>query len=145
MIGGGQASNIIPDRAVLTLDRRTLPGDTLDRIRDEVQRTLDRAGLAEHVHVTDVTEGKPALGTAEAHASVRHCTRALTACKLPVMLDSVAFATDAGPFAAHGIAGVVMGPGEIAQAHTADEWVDLEQVDAMTRFFVRLLEGDEVV
>jgi acetylornithine deacetylase len=142
LIGGGQASNIIPDRAVVTVDRRTLPDDSLGRIRDEVQASLVRAGLAEHVHTTDVTEGKPALGTVETHPAVQHCGRALSACSLPVALGSVAFATDAGPFAAHGIPGVVMGPGEIVQAHTADEWVDIEQVEAMTRFFVRLLEGD---
>jgi acetylornithine deacetylase/succinyl-diaminopimelate desuccinylase-like protein len=34
-----------------------------------------------------------------------------------------------------------MGPGSIEQAHTAREFVEVRQVEAMTDFFVRLLEG----
>ena len=55
----------------------------------------------------------------------------------------VVFATDAGPLAAHGIPGVVLGPGDIAQAHTAGEFVPLAEVDAMTRVFEALLSGDQ--
>ena len=38
------------------------------------------------------------------------------------------FGTDAGPLSEKGTPCVVFGPGDIAQAHTTDEWVDLEQV-----------------
>jgi acetylornithine deacetylase len=40
----------------------------------------------------------------------------------------VPYGTDAGPLGATGLPCVVFGPGNIAQAHTCDEWVDLEQV-----------------
>jgi acetylornithine deacetylase len=84
---------------------------------------------------------KPALGTDPAHASVRACRAALAAAGRPAEPSAVAFGTDAGVFAAHGIPGVVMGPGSIAQAHTAREYVAVEQVEAMEDFFVRLLES----
>ena len=53
----------------------------------------------------------------------------------------MSFGTDAGLFAEEGLPGVVMGPGSIAQAHTAREFVDVRQVEAMADFFVRLLES----
>jgi acetylornithine deacetylase len=40
----------------------------------------------------------------------------------------VPYGTDAGPLAAAGLPALVLGPGDIAQAHTKDEWVELEQV-----------------
>jgi acetylornithine deacetylase len=40
------------------------------------------------------------------------------------------YGTNASIFAAAGVPSVVFGPGSIEQAHTADEWIDLEQVDA---------------
>jgi acetylornithine deacetylase len=55
----------------------------------------------------------------------------------------VAFGTDAGVFEVEaGWPGVVMGPGSIERAHTAAEYVEIEQLEAMTRFFVALLSGD---
>jgi acetylornithine deacetylase len=42
---------------------------------------------------------------------------------------AVPFGTDAATIAGAGIPTVVFGPGDIAQAHTADEWVSLEQVE----------------
>ena len=40
----------------------------------------------------------------------------------------VPFGTDAGPLSETGTPCVVFGPGDIAQAHTKDEWIDLEEV-----------------
>lgn len=142
LIAGGQASNVIPDQATLTLDRRTLPEDTLEQLEAEVRAVLARAGLAQRVEIVDAQFQKHALGTAPEHPAVRHCQQALRDCALPAVLGTVAFGTDAGPLAAHGIPGIVMGPGEIEQAHTADEWIATDQVEAMARFFERLLTGE---
>ena len=46
----------------------------------------------------------------------------------------VPFGTDAPHFAATGCPTVVFGPGDIAQAHTADEWIDLDQLRTACRF-----------
>ena len=57
----------------------------------------------------------------------------------------VPFGTDAGPLSATGIPCVVFGPGDIAQAHTKDEWIDLDQValaaEAYFRIAVELDQG----
>jgi acetylornithine deacetylase len=70
---------------------------------------------------------------------VTRCRGALKAAGLPDTCGGVAFGTDAGVFAAAGIPGVVMGPGSIVRAHTAREYVELDQVEQMTEFFTQLL------
>ena len=47
--------------------------------------------------------------------------------ELPSEISGVGYGTDASSFGQAGIPSVVLGPGDIAQAHTADEWIDLEQ------------------
>ena len=42
----------------------------------------------------------------------------------------VPFGTDAAAYAAAGVPSVVFGPGSIDQAHTADEWLALDQLHA---------------
>ena len=52
----------------------------------------------------------------------------------------VAFGTEAGLFAARGIASVVCGPGDIAVAHQPDEYVELAELECCTGFLRRLVE-----
>jgi acetylornithine deacetylase len=141
MMAGGHAPNIVPDAAWLLADRRLLPGEDEPRIRREIE-----TALADH-HVEDVLIdrceiAKPPLATPVDHAAVRACQAALAATGLPTKAASVAFGTDAGVFAEAGLPGVVLGPGSIAQAHTAREFVEIAQVQAMTEVFVRLLESE---
>ena len=58
--------------------------------------------------------------------------------KKPAGVD---FFTDAGVLAATGTPCVVFGPGDIAQAHTADEWVAASQLERGTRMLVRYLQS----
>jgi acetylornithine deacetylase len=48
--------------------------------------------------------------------------------------------TDASRFNEAGIPTVVFGPGDIAQAHTADEWIDLHDVETASTIFRELIE-----
>ncbi len=139
LMAGGAAANIVPEQAWLIVDRRTLPGEDEKTLRKEVESAIAAAGL-EHVAVEWSHSEKPPLGTPEDHCSVRACQRAVGAGGLSTELDTAAFGTDAGVFAADGIPGVVFGPGSIEQAHTATEFVDVAQVETCADIFVRLLE-----
>ena len=55
---------------------------------------------------------------------------------------AVPYGTDASTIAAVGIPAVVFGPGDIAQAHTCDEWIVLEQVDTAAEILFRLASTD---
>jgi acetylornithine deacetylase len=53
--------------------------------------------------------------------------------------EAVPYGTDASTLAAAGIPTVVFGPGDIAQAHTSDEWIELDQVDAAAEILYHLI------
>lgn len=139
-VGGGQAFNVVPDRAWLVADRRLLPGEDDTTVRREVEAALAAAGGLEEVVLAHVHARKPALATDASAPAARACRAALAATGRDAPPEVAAFATDAGVLAAAGIPAVVLGPGSIAQAHTAREWVPLAEVAAMEEVFVRLLQ-----
>ena len=53
----------------------------------------------------------------------------------------VPYGTDASTLAAAGLPCVVFGPGDIAQAHTKDEWIDLTQVEQAAEILYRFAAG----
>jgi len=138
LLSGGSAINIVPDHAVLSLDRRVLPGETERSIADEIGDAFTRDGI-DDATLESCSIEKPALATAEDHPAVRACLAALARTGVRAATDVAAFATDASILAEGGIPGVVLGPGWIGHAHTAREFVEVEQVELATRFFVALL------
>lgn len=140
LVAGGQAPNIVPDRAWLAMDRRTLPGETGEQLGAEVERALLAAGL-EGVSVAEVRIGKEPLFTDPAAPAVQRCLRALARVGESAEPRTVAFGTDAGQFALAGIPSVVLGPGSIDQAHTESEYVEIDQLERMVGVFEQLLEG----
>jgi len=140
VIGGGQAANIVPQEAWLLSDRRLLPGESEHTVCDEVRGALTRHEICD-VEIESCTVEKPPLETDDDAPAVRVCQRILGELGLPLAPAIAAFATDAGLFDSAGLPGVVFGPGSIAQAHTAREWVAIDQVESATDFFVRLFES----
>ena len=141
-MGGGLAPNIVPDQGFLVADRRLLPGETAETVRSEVEEALGQSGLSEDVEIVACLVGKPPLSTPSDHESVRHCHRAMASVGLEAETGVVAFGTDAGVFEQSGLPGVVMGPGSIREAHTSREYVELDQVAAMTDFFEALVSEE---
>ena len=125
-IGGGTATNIVPDDAWLLLDRRCLPGEDDVSVRAELEGVLAKHAL-DDVRVEWCSLEKASLATPDEDPSVRRAAgRAAHAPRSTRRRAASRFGTDAGVFSAHGIPGVVFGPGSIAQAHTADEWVAID-------------------
>ena len=56
------------------------------------------------------------------------------------ILNTVAFAAEAGQFAEAGFQSVICGPGSIAQAHRADEFIEIDQLHKGVSFLERLIE-----
>ena len=136
-IRGGAQPNIVPDHCEADLDRRTLPGETFAKIRRELLGVLAKRGLkAKLIDVKDYT--CPALETNPGLPWVRDFMRSARQ-KKPLGID---YYCDAANLAGAGIPTVVWGPGDIAQAHTADEWITIEQLergtDMLTRFLLSL-------
>ncbi|MCA9627312.1 MAG: M20/M25/M40 family metallo-hydrolase [Myxococcales bacterium] len=136
VVRGGQAPNIVPDRAQALVDRRMIPGETQESLNQEFASALQGSSLQ-----FDCQVEKPPLGVPADARAVTACAEALGALGMNAEPKPVAFGTDAGLFDDAGIPCVVWGPGSILQAHTKDEFLRLEQLEAATRFFVRLFGG----
>jgi len=121
-VNGGSAANIIPDRCVIELGIRLLPGTeaeiVAERIREAVQQTLPGESFS-----LEVVSESPAM-MLEADADIH---RAL--CTLLGQHQSlgVAFATDAGWLQRAGFRCVLFGPGDIKVAHRANEFVPVTE------------------
>ena len=53
--------------------------------------------------------------------------------------SGVPYCTDASNLSRAGIPTIVLGPGDIAQAHTADEWIELDQLDRGVEVYLNLM------
>lgn len=136
MISGGKQPNIVPDACEIRVDRRTLPGELDRRIIADIGRMLKRGGCA--VRITD-WKGAPsrALDTDPSLSLVRSLMK-IAGQRRPA---GVNYFSDAGVLGQAGIPSVVFGPGDIAQAHTVDEWIAVEQLNQGTDLLTRFLEG----
>jgi acetylornithine deacetylase len=56
-------------------------------------------------------------------------------------IGGVPFGTDAGPLGRAGVPCVVLGPGDIAQAHTKDEWIEVDEVLKAAEVYFEVARG----
>jgi acetylornithine deacetylase/succinyl-diaminopimelate desuccinylase-like protein len=123
-ISGGAQPNIVPDGCAITIDRRTLPGETEAGVRREIAALLRARKLSARISSKKLAPCPP-LETSPKLPLVRHFLRS-TGQTRPAGVD---FFCDAAVLSAGGISSVVFGPGDIAQAHTADEWISLAALE----------------
>lgn len=123
VIQGGSAVNVIPDYCEIQCDRRLVPGETIEQVLAERSAALD--GLAVEHDSEYLAPPLPPGSSAEFHTWMRPAFAAAGLDDLPV---GAPYATNASHYAAAGASVLVLGPGDIAQAHTRDEWVTRDQV-----------------
>jgi acetylornithine deacetylase len=132
-IQGGVAVNIVPDACVIEIDYRSIPGETADRLIDEVDASLDAFRLT-HPEL-DVSREPPfmvsqPLDTPASAAVVRAVTRAQAHTAGSGGLHGVAYGSDASTLSlVAGIPSIVLGPGDIASAHGPEECVALAELE----------------
>ena len=128
-IEGGRSVNIVPDACEIQIDRRMIPGETPAGCVERVRAFLaDRLGGLDDMEFDPPWVRMPALETKLDDWGGALVAAIETATGRTPELIGVPYGTDAGPLGEAGIPGVVFGPGDIAQAHTRDEWVELDQV-----------------
>ena len=147
VIRGGNAVNIIPDRASVEIEVRSVPGLAPEAVTAEVVAELaalaDRAtaeGRALRVSHRELAS-YPALPPPEDRALVDLMER-LTG---QAALASVSYGTEAGLFHAAGIPAIVCGPGAIDRAHRPNEYIrksELEACRSMLRGLGAVLSGE---
>jgi succinyl-diaminopimelate desuccinylase len=133
MIRGGTRSNIVADNCVLRVDMRTTPG--LNRAGGAVQVLTDFVRRQdETARVEPLPETFP-LDTDGENPFVQR----LVECGTEV--TGAPWFCDAAFLAAGGTPAVAMGPGDIAQAHTKDEFIAVDDLVKGKDFFVKFLKS----
>ena len=139
-IHGGQAANIVADRCEISVDRRVTPLEDPDQVEAELRQWLsDRlTGMTWEMNVLLADGGLDGTPDSAIATRVAAAMRKVTG---GCAIGGVQYGTDGSKFAASGTPAVVFGPGSIAQAHTAVEWVEVEQVELAARVYAEIMWG----
>ncbi len=136
-IHGGDNPNRICADCELHIDLRPLPGMEIEALRHTLQTRLsgivEGSGLELDCH--PLFEGTPALET-DAASDIVRVTEKLTG----YSAAAVAFGTEAPYFKRMGIDTVVLGPGDIDQAHQPDEYLACERIDPTINLLRQLIQ-----
>lgn len=142
LIRGGTQINMIPEHCEIHVDRRVVPGEDPDTVIPAVERLLEEL-RSESPELTVVQETPDMvdspLDPAGGKAFGAFAATVLNSMGLPDGLSGVGYGTDASSFSRAGIPAVVLGPGDIAQGHTANEWIELEQLRAGVEIYYNLM------
>ncbi len=139
-IEGGVSVNTVPDRCRIEIDRRLLPGEksvaALEHLHEYLRARVDPS-LAFSFSAPWLSA--PALSADGSEALVARLGSAIDSVVGKHEVQAVPYGTDAAPLAESGIPSVVFGPGDIALAHTCDEWVPLDEVERASEILYRLV------
>ena len=139
-ITGGISVNTVPDRATIEIDRRLAPGEDPARARQHVIDFIaQETGLAEHIEHAEPFTKHGGLNDARNGALANQLVAAVRSLGIASQTCGVGFGTDAACYDAVGVPTVVFGPGSIEQAHTADEWISLAELDQASEAVYRFI------
>lgn len=130
VLRGGSKTNIVPDRCTCEIDIRTVPAMDIDGFARDVAARLESVspGVAVTVQTAAALNTRP-------EGVFFDC---LIEAGAP--LATAPWFCDAAVFGQLGVPAVAVGPGHIAQAHTADEFIALDDLEAGAEYFARFLD-----
>lgn len=138
-IEGGTSVNTVPDRCRIEIDRRVVGGEEPLQAPEQFLKFLrDEAGIDFPLDSELPWMNKSALTPELSGPLIERLGRAIDAVKGSHKVHAVPYGTDASTIADAGIPSVVFGPGDIAKAHTVDEWVPLDEVQQASDILYRL-------
>ena len=144
LFNGGTALNIVPNEAELQFALRPIPEDDAQAIVDEIREYAFKI-LEPKMKAIDPKSGftfsepvKIPSFSSDEKGEVVQLALNLTGSNTPA---KVSFATEAGLFQASGIPTVVCGPGSIEQAHKADEFIAVSEMEKCSAFLGALVKN----
>jgi len=135
IIEGGTKSNVIAGHAFVHWSARLRPGESTDGFLESVRACVPVTSTSDW-EVPFRGEPLPAAGQDD-RAAKKFCA----SLDLP-MGKAVDFWTEASLFSAVGLPVIVLGPGDIAQAHVTDEWVEVRQLETAYELYKRVVNSD---
>ena len=142
LIRGGIASNVVPKDCEFQFDMRTLPNASAEALYQEIRAYADV--LAREMKAIEPQAGielewasrTVGLVAAESDAIVQWAMKLARGDKT----GKVSYGTEAGLFQEMGVPTVILGPGDIAEAHRPNEFVALDQLAQCEVFMDRIVE-----
>jgi acetylornithine deacetylase len=133
-ISGGLGLSTYPDRCVLRIERRTIPGETADDAMREVHDALEsvRARRPEISATVRLIGAQLPSDVSVDAPVVKMLERGLKAAGMPVAVEGMSAWTDAALLNEAGIAAICFGPGDIGLAHAAEEYVPVSEIRQAT-------------
>ena len=143
LISGGTGLSTYPDLCSVEIERRTLPGETAQTFLDELATAIatvreTHPGLEVDLSLTtaqsasDVSRDEPVMVA---------MLDALGVEGLPRRVEGLSAWTDAALLNEAGIPAICFGPGDIALAHSATEFVPLDEIDSATQVLTRFVHS----
>ncbi|HXF82715.1 MAG TPA: M20 family metallopeptidase [bacterium] len=139
-IRGGVATNVVPDWCEATLDRRTLPSETIPEAVAQVERVIAELHRADPTLQADleVIQSGPPIETPLDAPIVQAAQAVARRLELPDAPVGYQQASDGRFFAERGVPTILFGPGQPELAHTVDEFVDVHDVITAAKFYALL-------
>ena len=131
MIAGGTRPNIVPAHATANLDVRTVP----DLVSDEPASEILRRHLRD-VKLIQSAESPPMAMSAEHPWLLK-----IKETHPDLKLTGAPWFSDAAHLSAAGLPSICLGPGSIEQAHTADEFILVSDLEAGADWFAKMISG----
>jgi acetylornithine deacetylase len=140
-ISGGVGMSTYPEECDLAIERRTLPGESAEKALREITDACERVKAKRPDFDARVT-----LSTAQLPSDVppdapivKRLRGALERENMPVRIEGLSAWTDAALLNEAGIPAICFGPGDIALAHAAEEFVPVEEIGLATRALTRVV------
>ncbi len=141
-IHGGSSVNTVPANCTIEIDLRLPPGRQPDEARQDLIDYLQQADEVTFPvqHDPPYLLGPP-LSDSSSGALAEELSQVAAEVTGGCEVIGVPYATNAACYSAAGVPSVVFGPGFIEQAHTADEWISLEQLEQAAEIYYRFARG----
>ncbi len=140
LIEGGTGMSTYPDRCSVRIERRTIPGETPDDARTELESACERVRMREVRFRSDVTLSfaQPPSDVNVEAPIVRALSAALEHNNERTRIEGMSAWTDAALLNDAGIPAICFGPGDIALAHAAEEWIPIDEIERATNVLAHL-------
>ena len=136
-IKGGEKNNMIAEKSSLGFSARVPSGYSSEKIFNAI-KAFDQDNTT-HWNASMLAPALPAYNqksTDNNEFAKEFCTK--NTLKIG---DAVDFWTEAALFSAAKLPAIVLGPGDIKQAHTIDEWVELSQLESTYQIYTKVIKN----
>ena len=139
LIEGGSGINIVPEDCTIQVDVRLLPGQDANATHREIESAL-RSRMKPVKDVEWVFESPDVID--EGYELPANSEFVRQACAVVGKAESevVFYSCDASKIAAKAVPCIILGPGDIAEAHTANESIAVDELEAGTKSYVRIAQ-----